>query len=226
MSAPENVEVKICGLKDKYGLSAAINHGADYIGFVFVPESPRAISVEDAAQLAHEFGQQLRPEGRKVVAVMVNPNDKELAEVLSKVHPDILQLHGNETPERVREIAGIYDIRIMKALPIANKADVEHAKDYVGYADMLLFDAKAAKGEISGGLGKVFDWKLLSHLDIKMPWFLSGGLNAENLREAIEATGAKRVDVSSGVEKERGEKDAALIRKFLNVAKPNHTKSE
>ena len=213
-----NIEVKICGIKDKRSLSAAIKYDADYIGFMFVEDSPRYIEPEKAKTLVEAESEDLRPAGRKLVAVMADPSDKDLADVLSNFQPDIIQLHGNETRERVREIAGVYDIRLMKALPVSNKKDVEAAKDWIGYADMLLFDAKSPDGQ-HGGKGKTFDWKLLDHLDIKMPWFLSGGLTIDNVAEAIEITGAKRVDVSSGVEKERGEKDVVMMRQFIKTAK-------
>lgn len=212
------IEVKICGIKDKRGLAAALKYEADFLGFLFVENSPRYISPENASRLAREHMEDIRPAGRKLVAVMADPSDQDLADVLSTFQPDIVQLHGNESRERVREIAGLYDIRLCKAIPVSSKKDVEKASDWIGYADMLLFDAKSPDGQ-HGGKGKAFDWKLMAHLDVKMPWFLSGGLTPDNVEEAVKITGAKRVDVSSGVEKNRGEKDAVLIRQFMKAAK-------
>lgn len=212
------IEVKICGIKDETGMKAAVESGADYIGFVFVKGSPRHIEPKEAARLVSIYKERMRPHGRKVVAVMADPNDSELAEVLTVLSPDILQLHGKETPERVRAIGGVYDIRLMKAIPVAHEEDLTVAESYIGYADMLLFDAKLEDGT-SGGTGKTFDWTLLRKLDIKLPWFLSGGLHSENVAEAIRVSGATRVDVSSGVEQQRGVKDPARIRAFITAAK-------
>lgn len=219
------VKVKICGIRDAESLLAATDNGADYIGFIFVKNSPRYISPQNALELIREHSERIRPAGRKIVAVMVDPDDQELADVLSVLSPDIVQLHGNESPQRVRDIAGVYDIRLMKALPVSNAKDIAKAQDYVGYADMLLFDAKAEDGQ-SGGTGKSFDWQLLADQRITLPWFLSGGLDAENVQDAIRITGAKRVDVSSGVESERGVKDPERIAAFLKAAKPQQKDSK
>lgn len=212
------VEVKICGIRRASDLKAALDAGADFIGFVFVPDTPRYIAPQEAAELLGTFSESIRPQGRKIVAVMVDPDDQQVAEVLRTVTPDILQLHGNESRERVREIGSLYDIRIMKALPVASRADVEKGEEYVGYADMLLFDAKAPDGP-NGGTGRTFDWDLLNGADIPLPWFLSGGLTVDNVQEAIRRTGATRIDVSSGVERERGVKDETMIAEFIKAAK-------
>lgn len=224
MSVPP-VKVKICGIRDADNLLAATDNGADYIGFIFVKNSPRYITPQAAAELIRDHSEHIRPQGRKIVAVMVDPDDQELADVLSVLSPDIVQLHGNESPQRVRDIAGVYDIRLMKALQVSNADDVAKAQDYVGYADMLLFDAKAENGQ-NGGTGKSFDWHLLADARITLPWFLSGGLDAENVQDAIRITGAKRIDVSSGVESERGIKDPERIAAFLQAAKPQQKDSE
>lgn len=216
--ADNPVEVKICGIRDKEHLKIALDAGADYIGFIFVKNSVRYITPQDAAKLVDELSQDIRPAGRRIVAVLADPTDQELADVLTVLSPDIVQLHGNETRERIREIAGVYDIRLMKALPVESAGDIEKAQSYVGYADMLLFDAKAADGS-SGGTGKSFDWNLLADAKITIPWFLSGGLDAQNVTEAIRITGAKKIDVSSGVESSRGQKDAELIKQFILAAK-------
>jgi phosphoribosylanthranilate isomerase len=212
------IEVKICGICDREHLKVALDAGADYIGFVFVPDSVRYITPKDAAALVSEYAGEIRPKGRKVVAVMADPDNQQLAEVLSGLSPDVVQLHGNESRERVREIGGLYDIRIMKAIAVESKADIQKAQDFVGYADLLLFDAKAPNGP-NGGTGRSFDWDLLRDMKITLPWFLSGGLDADNVAEAIATTGAKRVDVSSGVESSRGQKDARLIEGFIKAAK-------
>lgn len=217
---PISAKVKICGIKDAENLKAALEAGADYIGFVFVHGSPRYISPEAASQLADQFSMSIRPEGKKLVAVLANPTDQELADVLSDFSPDIIQLHGNESPERVREIASVYDIRIMKAIPVASRDDIEYAKEFVGYTDMLLFDAKSDSA-LTGGHGKSFDWTLMRSMFINIPWFLSGGLNPENVQEALRTAHATMVDVSSGVEISRGNKDPDLIRAFIAAAKPS-----
>lgn len=213
------VEVKICGIRDEENLRAALEAGADYIGFIFVKDSVRYISPQNAAALVKAHSHDIRPANRKIVAVMADPTDQELADVLTVLGPDIIQLHGDEPPERVRAIAGIYDIRLMKALPVATAKDIARAQDYVGYADMLLFDAKIPEGP-SGGTGQTFDWHLLQGERITLPWFLSGGLNAANVADAIRITNAKRVDVSSGVETTRGQKSPALIQAFIRAVKP------
>lgn len=213
-----DVKVKICGIREEEHLKAAIEAGANYLGFVFVPGTARHITPQDAAALVAAQAERIRPEGRKIVAVMADPDDQELADVLRVLSPDVLQLHGNETRERIREIGGLYDIRIMKAIPVGGREDLETAQHFVGYADMLLFDAKSADGP-SGGTGKRFDWELLRDMRITLPWFLSGGLDAENVAEAIRITGAKRVDVSSGVESSRGQKDSELIARFVQAVR-------
>lgn len=222
-SSSSSIKVKICGIKDADNLKAALDAGADYVGFLFVPSSSRYISPAKAGELAKQYSMHIRPSGRKLVAVFSNPTDQDLADVLTIFSPDILQLHGSETIERIAEIAAIYDLSIMKAISVASAADIEQAKTFIGHADMLLFDTK---GEIdsngimqNGGTGKTFDWNLLKDFHVNIPWFLSGGLNLKNVQQAIHITHATHIDVSSGVESSRGQKDPELIRAFIHTAK-------
>jgi len=210
--------VKICGLRDEAGLQAAINAGADYLGFVFVPNTPRYIAPHDARDLIHDKLERIRPEGRKIVAVMSDPSDRELAEILRVFAPDSIQLHGNETPERVREIGGLFEQRLWKAIGVAGQEDIDCANHYRGYADRLVLDTKTVGGQ-TGGTGQVFDWSIIKNNEISIPWILSGGLTPQNVREAIMQTKAKTVDVSSGVEREKGVKDTNLIHEFIKNAK-------
>ena len=207
------VETKICGLSTSEGIEAAVAGGASYIGFVFFPRSPRSVTPEQAAGL-----RALVPRGVAVVALMVNPDDALVTSVLEHVAPDMIQLHGAETPERVAEIKALTSLPVMKAVAIAGQDDVERALGYAGTADRLLLDAKPPKDRenaLPGGNGVTFDWRLIEGREWPLPWMLSGGLTAENVAEAVRLTGAAAVDVSSGVEKAPGIKDAALIGAFL-----------
>ena len=207
------VETKICGLSTSEGIEAAVAGGASYIGFVFFPRSPRSVTPEQAADL-----RALVPRGVAVVALMVNPDDALVKSVLEHVAPDMIQLHGAETPERVAEIKALTALPVMKAVAIAGQDDVERALGYAGTADRLLLDAKPPKDRqnaLPGGNGVTFDWRLIEGREWPLPWMLSGGLTAENVAEAVRLTGAAAVDVSSGVEKAPGIKDAALIGAFL-----------
>jgi phosphoribosylanthranilate isomerase len=208
-------EVKICGLRSEPALDAALAGGADYIGFVFYPRSPRNIPPAAARALA------AKARGRaKVVALFVDPDDALLADVVDTVAPDILQLHGAETPERVAEVARRFGKPVMKAVAIATPDDVTAALDYAGHADRILFDAKPLPGEaLPGGNGIAFDWQALAGLKGRLDFMLAGGLTPDNVGEAIRLTGARAVDVSSGVESRPGEKDPDLIRRFIQAAK-------
>ena len=211
------VEVKICGLKTETALEAALAGGADYVGLVFCAASPRNVDLDTARTLAQ------RARGRvKIVALLVDADDALLAEVVSAVEPDILQLHGNETPQRVAEIARRFGRPVLKAVKVAVADDAVGALAYAGKADRILFDAKAApgaEGALPGGNGIAFDWHALTAVRGKLDYMLSGGLTPANVAEAIRLTGASAVDVSSGVERRRGEKDVELIRSFLHAAK-------
>jgi phosphoribosylanthranilate isomerase len=205
--------VKICGLKTEAALEAALDGGADFVGLVFFPPSPRNIAPEAAAPLA------ARARGRaKIVALLVDPDDALIERVIGAVSPDLLQLHGEETPERVRAIRQRFGKDVMKAIKVKSAEDVAEASRYHGAADLLLFDARPPAGaDRPGGHGMTFDWRILQ--DAAHPYMLSGGLTPDNVAEAIRSTGARMVDVSSGVERVPGEKDAGLIRRFLAAAK-------
>lgn len=211
------VEVKICGLKTEAALRAALEGGADYVGFVFHEASPRHLSLEEARVLADVA------RGRaKIVALLVDPDDARVTDVVSSVAPDILQLHGSESPERAAAIARLAKRPVMKAIKVDGPADAETARGYSGIAELILFDAKAPEGRagaLPGGNGVAFDWRALEAVRGKFPYMLAGGLTPTNVAEAIRLTGAGAVDVSSGVEVRPGEKDPDLIRRFLRAAK-------
>jgi phosphoribosylanthranilate isomerase len=208
-------KVKICGLKTQAALDAALDAGADYVGFVFFPPSPRSITPAQAKLLA------AKARGRaKVVALMVDPDDALVAEVASTVAPDIFQLHGQETPQRVAEIRARWGIPVMKAVAVETADDARAALRFSPAADLILFDACApAESTRPGGNGAPFDWRMLLGVRHEVAFVLSGGLTPDNVAEAIRVTGATAVDVSSGVESRPGEKDPELIRRFLQAAK-------
>jgi phosphoribosylanthranilate isomerase len=208
-------QVKICGLSEPMTMKAALDAGADMVGLVFFGKSPRNVNVEQAAALA-----KMAKGKATVVALVVDADDKLLELITKRVRPDYFQAHGNETPNRVSEIAKLTDVKVIKAIAVREASDVAKAENYLGKADLVLFDAKAPetlKHALPGGNGISFDWTLLK--DIKGQFMLSGGLSPENVAEAIAVTGAPIVDVSSGVETAPGIKDAELIRKFIEQAK-------
>ena len=203
--------VKICGLSSAATLDAALESGADMVGFVFFDPSPRNLSPEQARAL----GGRVRDRAQKV-ALTVDADDARLAVIVDVLAPDILQLHGNESPERVRAIRAVFGIPVMKAIGVASRADLGKAGAYAEVADTLLFDAKPApEAVLPGGNGRAFDWTILSDFAADRPWMLSGGLDADNVGEALTATGARGVDVSSGVERAPGTKDPARIAAFI-----------
>lgn len=208
------VAVKICGLTDEGAIRAAISAGANYAGFVFYPASFRHLESGRAAEL-----KKLLPPAIKSVSVLVDPDDALLEQVKSVLAPDYLQLHGSETPERLREIKKRFGIAIIKGIPVHSADDITAAMRFADCADMLLFDAKAPMSSLPGGTGTSFDWNFLNGKTFLLPWFLSGGLNVENVAEAIRVSGAKMVDVSSGVERAPGVKDEGLIEAFVKAAK-------
>ena len=211
------VKVKICGLKTEAALLAALEGGADYVGFVFYPPSPRSLLPKEAARLA-----QLARGRAGVVALLVDPEDELLDEVVGAVEPDLIQLHGKETPERVAEIRKRWGRPVMKAISVETRADADRALEYRGAADLFLFDAKPPRGmagALPGGNGIAFVWHALDGVKDKVRFMLSGGLDPDNVAAAIKLTAPEVVDVSSGVETRPGDKDPRLIRLFLAAAK-------
>jgi phosphoribosylanthranilate isomerase len=205
-----NIQVKICGLTDPDDIPAAVDAGARYVGFVFFKKSPRHLSFEHAAELAAEV-----PFGVCKVALTVNATDEELDLLLAKVPIDMLQLHGSETPARVSQVKARYGLPVMKAVGIASAEDLPALDDYLQVADQILIDAKPPKdAELPGGNGLAFDWRLIAGRRWPVPWMLAGGLTPENVGEAVAMTGARQLDVSSGVESAPGVKDPALIAAF------------
>ncbi len=208
------VQIKICGLSTPDTLATALAAGADLVGFVHYPRSPRHISPATAGLLA------AAARGKaKVVSLLVDPDDALVADVIAQVRPDYLQLHGRETPERVRELAARWGVPVIKAIPVAAPADALAAEVYRGAAAFILFDAKPMAGELPGGNGIAFDWRAIEGESDKGPFMLSGGLNPANVAEAIRLTRTPMVDVSSGVESAPGVKDNLLIQRFIAAAR-------
>jgi phosphoribosylanthranilate isomerase len=209
------LSIKICGLKTEEALDTAVESGADMVGFVFFGPSPRNLSLLDARLL----GERVKNQALKV-ALTVNAGSKELQGIIDALKPDMLQLHGTETPEQVALVRSKYGLPVMKALPIATRADLSPMRLYAKVADRLIFDARAPKEATRpGGLGTPFDWTLLKGIDAGVPYMLSGGLTVDNVAEAIRITGAPGVDVSSGVESSPGVKDPDKIRAFIRAAR-------
>lgn len=207
--------VKICGINTPDALDAAIAAGANYAGFVFFPRSPRHLELPAAAALNARAAGRIRK-----VGLFVDADDQTIADAVAAASLDILQLHGNETPERAAQLKSRFGLPVWKALPVASVGDVERAAAYIGGADLILFDAKTPKGALPGGMGLAFDWSLLAGWKNRFAWGLAGGLNPSNVADAIQQTGAPLVDTSSGVESEPGKKDASLIAEFCKAARP------
>ncbi|MDV6331394.1 phosphoribosylanthranilate isomerase [Asticcacaulis sp. 201] len=211
-------KIKICGIRTLAAAQAAINDSADFLGFIHFAKSPRHLSVDDMAALMkviRETGAQL-----PLVAVVVDPDDTLLDALRDTVRPDFIQLHGKETPARVAEIAALTGLPLIKVLSVGEAADLYAAEAYEPHVTYLMFDAKPPKdAALPGGLGLRFDWTLMQGYRGTTPWFLAGGLDAANAREAVELSGATLLDVSSGVESAPGQKDAGLISGFLRTAK-------
>jgi phosphoribosylanthranilate isomerase len=209
-------KVKICGLSTPETVDAAIEAGADFVGLVFYPKSPRNVSLAKAASLVE------RARGKaRIVALTVDADDAQLMEIVSQVDPDFIQAHGSETPERIAEISALTGKPVIKAIRVKDADDIVAAADHSGAASLILYDAKAPEtlgSALPGGNGHAFDWALLDGQK-RNAFMLAGGLTAENVTQAIRVTGAPIVDVSSGVESAPGIKDIELIRKFIEAAK-------
>ena len=209
------VTAKICGLSTPEAVQAALEGKAGWLGFVFFDKSPRNIAPDAAWRLA-----QAARHKAKVVALLVDPDDAEVDRIAQVLQPDLIQLHGKETPSRVNAIGKRAGVGIIKALPVSDSTDVAAALAYESVVEHLMFDAKPPKdADVPGGRGHAFDWTLLAGRRFERPWFLAGGLDSWNVAEAVSLSGARLVDVSSGVERGPGLKDPALIRAFLDAVK-------
>ena len=209
------LDIKICGLKTDGALAAALTGGASHVGFIFFAKSPRYVEPAEAGRLREAA------QGKaKAVAVTVDASDAFLDEVVAAMQPDMLQLHGSETPDRVAELKARYNLPVMKAVSVSEAADLERVKPFVGIADHFLFDAKPPKGsELPGGNGVAFDWHILAGLDAGVDYMLSGGLNAANIGDALRLANPPGIDISSGVESAPGVKDPALIEQFFRAVR-------
>jgi phosphoribosylanthranilate isomerase len=207
--------VKICGLSTRETLDVALGAGAEMVGFMFFPPSPRHLSLG----VAEELGRQVKGRAQKV-AVSVDADDAVLENIVEALRPDLLQLHGKESVARVRDVKARFRLPVMKVIPVETSADLAGLAGYAAVADRILFDARAPKDATRpGGLGATFDWHLLEGLDLKIPSMVSGGLNATNVAEAVRVTGAGGVDISTGVESAPGVKDPEKIREFIRAAR-------
>ena len=208
-------QAKICGLKTPEAVTAALEGGAAFLGFMFFPASPRDLDPETAARLAAPIGGRAR-----TVAVTVDPDDALLDRLMATLRPDLIQLHGRETPARAADVARRTGADVIKALAVSEASDLEAASAFETAATHLMFEAKPPKGAARpGGNGAVFDWSILSGRRFERPWFLAGGLDPWNAAEAARISGAPLLDVSSGVERGPGVKDPALISAFLQAVR-------
>lgn len=209
------LDIKICGLKTDGALAAALAGGASHVGFIFFAKSPRYVDPLEAGRL-----RQAATGKAQAVAVTVDASDAFLDEIVAKMHPDMLQMHGSETPERVAQVKARYGLPVMKALSVSEAADLERIKPFIGVADRFLFDAKPPKdSELPGGNGVAFDWHILAGLDASVDYMLSGGLNAANIGDALRLANPPGIDISSGVESAPGVKDPALIEQFFRAVR-------
>ena len=218
--------VKICGISDVETYQHCADLGVDWVGFVFFPASPRHLSLAQARMLAEQADKQIDPDQRpRRVALCVDASDDELADIIDAARPDMLQLHGSETVERIKAIKSTFSLPVMPVIKVAGKEDIKQAAQFSTIADWVLFDAaphsvsETDGPALPGGMGKSFDWRYLAEADLAMPFMLAGGLSADNVAQAISLTGAPAVDVSSGVEKNRGEKSKSAISAFVKAAK-------
>jgi len=208
-------DIKICGLKTDETLAAALAGGASHVGFIFFARSPRYVEPVEAGRLRQSVL------GRaKAVAVSVDADDAFLDRIVAEMRPDILQLHGLESPARVAEVKARHGLSVMKAMAISEATDLERIRPFIGIADRFLFDAKPPKGsQLPGGNGVAFDWKVLAALDADVDYMLSGGLNAANIGDALRQANPPGIDISSGVESAPGVKDPALIEQFFRAVR-------
>lgn len=220
-SSSTDIRIKICGVRTPEIIVAAADAGADAVGFVFFPPSPRHLSLGAARELRATV-----PPDVAVVALTVDADDAALEAIMTAARPDVLQLHGEESPERLEAIAARFGLPLVKAVPLELPADLAAAGPYAHVAGQLLFDAKAPKetagsgsAALPGGNGRSFDWAMLTGFDAGVPWILGGGLTPDTVAAAIRVSGARGVDVSSGVERTRGEKDPDLVRTFVARAR-------
>ena len=210
-------DVKICGITSPSDYDVCVEVGAAFVGMVFYARSPRHLSFEQAALISQHAQKHQHP-GPKRVALTVNMNEAEMTSMIGIADPDILQLHGDETPMQAEELRARHGLPIIKAIRVASANDLVVCRDWDGVADWLLFDAKGDPSGLPGGTGRIFDWTLLANHAGKTKWMLAGGLSAENVGRAIATTNAKAVDVSSGVESAPGKKDPRLIHDFVSAA--------
>ena len=210
-----STEIKICGLSTPATVDVAVRAGADMVGFMFFPRSPRFVTNAVARELATQVsGDAIR------TGVIVDASNTDIADILAEVPLDLLQLHGKETPTRVAEIRKTFELPVMKVLAIAELSDLSAIDDYVDVADRFLFESKPPKGaDRPGGNAVTFDWALMQGVDLNQPWLLAGGLNLDNVAEALKISGARGVDLSSGVESAPGVKDEGLIRSFIHAVR-------
>lgn len=215
MAMPQDVRIKICGLTAATDVTLAVSAGAAYVGFVFFDRSPRHVTPDQARGLALGV-----PPGVAKVALTVDADEAALDALIAVVPLDMLQLHGHESPARVAEVKARYGLPVMKAIGIAEAGDLDQIDLFSDVADQLLIDAKPPKGASRpGGNAQAFDWALIAGRDWSLPWLLAGGLTPENVAEAVARTGARQLDVSSGVESAPGIKDATLVRAFIENAR-------
>lgn len=214
--------VKICGINSVEAADAAVRAGADLAGLAFHPRSPRNLQPDEAAALAARMRDRLR-----LVVLLSDPSDEALAGAIAAARPDYVQLHGSETPDRVGSVRSRFGIPIIKAISVAEGADLDLVAKFDGCADMFLFDAKAPSGsDRQGGHGNAFDWQILRGRTFARPWLLAGGLNPQNVASAIRSSKALGVDVSSGVETSSGRKDTDLISQFVANARSTEFETE
>ena len=216
MTAAPGVDVKICGIRTADDYNACRAAGAAFVGMVFFPRSPRHLSMQEARTLADHADSSAGGPAR--VALTVDMDDAGLAEVVTIARPQLIQLHGSETPDRAATIRARFGLPLIRAIRVAGFEDLASCSEWEGIADWLLFDAKGDPGGLPGGTGHVFDWTLLADHAGKTRWMLAGGLSVDNITRAVAVTGATAVDVSSGVESAPGKKDADRIRNFVSRA--------